>query len=309
MPLVVAYDEIKPEQRDRAGKTGKPGGTNTTFFRARKGEPDGPSAYINRYVPGRLSHAHYHLIDQFQIIVDGKGEFGRHQVEPYCVHFSRAYTPYGPLKSDDKDGWAFLVLRAHYDPGHNDVPEMNDELKKVSGRQPWQITKKVSFPALRPVAQCMDIAEIKDDQGLFTKTLTMPPRVRTTAPSPANGDGQFIVVTKGSLLRDNKEHKALSVVFLKPDELAFEIQSGPEGLQGMILNLPKVQPRKVDAIVPSTASGYKKWQCVLCSFAYDEAAGMPADGIAAGTRWEDVPATWTCPDCSASKSDFDMVVV
>ena len=54
---------------------------------------------------------------------------------------------------------------------------------------------------------------------------------------------------------------------------------------------------------------FKVWQCVLCGFLYDEAAGMPDDGIAPGTRWADVPDTWICPDCSAPKSDFEMVAV
>ena len=37
--------------------------------------------------------------------------------------------------------------------------------------------------------------------------------------------------------------------------------------------------------------------------------GMPADGVPAGTRWQDVPETWSCPDCAATKSDFQMVEV
>jgi rubredoxin len=53
----------------------------------------------------------------------------------------------------------------------------------------------------------------------------------------------------------------------------------------------------------------KKWMCILCAFIYDEALGMPDEGVLPGTRWEDVPDTWTCPDCSATKSDFEMVVV
>ena len=48
---------------------------------------------------------------------------------------------------------------------------------------------------------------------------------------------------------------------------------------------------------------------MLCAFIYDEAAGMPDEGIAPGTRWADVPEAWTCPDCSASKADFDMVQI
>lgn len=57
------------------------------------------------------------------------------------------------------------------------------------------------------------------------------------------------------------------------------------------------------------ASGTKKWQCMLCAFANDEALGMPDKGVASGARWQDLPETWTCPNCGASKADVDMVEV
>ncbi|TLX70650.1 rubredoxin [Pseudomonas nicosulfuronedens] len=53
----------------------------------------------------------------------------------------------------------------------------------------------------------------------------------------------------------------------------------------------------------------KKWQCFFCGFIYDEAAGWPDEGIAAGTRWEDIPEDWMCPECGAAKSDFQMVEI
>lgn len=49
--------------------------------------------------------------------------------------------------------------------------------------------------------------------------------------------------------------------------------------------------------------------CVVCGFTYREAEGLPADGIDPGTRWEDVPVTWSCPDCGSTKDDFEMVEV
>jgi rubredoxin len=51
----------------------------------------------------------------------------------------------------------------------------------------------------------------------------------------------------------------------------------------------------------------RKWMCVVCGYIYDEATGEPEEGIEAGTRWEDVPETWTCPDCGATKDDFEMI--
>ncbi len=52
---------------------------------------------------------------------------------------------------------------------------------------------------------------------------------------------------------------------------------------------------------------FRVWQCVLCGWIYDEAEGLPDEGIPAGTRWADVPADWICPACSATKADFEMV--
>lgn len=53
----------------------------------------------------------------------------------------------------------------------------------------------------------------------------------------------------------------------------------------------------------------KVWQCIVCGFIYDEAKGLPEEGIAAGTAWDSIPADWACPDCGVSKSDFDMVEI
>jgi rubredoxin len=53
----------------------------------------------------------------------------------------------------------------------------------------------------------------------------------------------------------------------------------------------------------------KTFQCVVCGFVYEEAAGIPSEGIAAGTLWADVPDTWTCPDCGVGKSDFEMIEI
>lgn len=53
----------------------------------------------------------------------------------------------------------------------------------------------------------------------------------------------------------------------------------------------------------------KKWQCIVCGLIYDEAEGWPDDGIAPGTRWEDVPEDWLCPDCGVGKSDFEMISI
>ncbi len=62
----------------------------------------------------------------------------------------------------------------------------------------------------------------------------------------------------------------------------------------------------VDPVAPVAN---RTWMCVVCGFIYDEAKGLPDEGIAAGTCWDDIPDTWTCPDCGVTKSDFEMTLV
>jgi rubredoxin len=52
-----------------------------------------------------------------------------------------------------------------------------------------------------------------------------------------------------------------------------------------------------------------QWVCQVCGFVYDEAAGLAEEGIAPGTRWEDIPDDWACPECGATKAEFEMVRV
>ena len=54
---------------------------------------------------------------------------------------------------------------------------------------------------------------------------------------------------------------------------------------------------------------YKKWECIVCGWIYDEEKGNPEEGIEPGTRWEDVPDDWVCPECGVGKEDFDMMEI
>ena len=51
----------------------------------------------------------------------------------------------------------------------------------------------------------------------------------------------------------------------------------------------------------------KTYMCVICGFIYDEAKGIPEEGLAPGTLWKDVPLTWRCPECGAGMEDFEMM--
>jgi rubredoxin len=265
-----------------------------------------PQAFLAECGPQRVLRTHFHENDQFQIFVSGDGHAGKHPIAPYQVHFARAHTPYGPIVAKE-NGVGFLTLRTRKDPGAQYLPEKRDKLDQVPGRKPWQLTRQVNFPKAESAPVAVEPLEgMQDETGLAAHALSMKANAQAAAPDPSNSNGQYIVVLGGSLMHEGKEHKATTIIFVQPEEGPFELVAGPEGLEAVALNFPRAQaPIAVEAADPD--SEFKVWHCVLCAFVYDEAAGLPEDGIAPGTRWADVPENWGCPDCSAKKADFEMV--
>lgn len=49
----------------------------------------------------------------------------------------------------------------------------------------------------------------------------------------------------------------------------------------------------------------KKYRCTVCDHIYDPAVGDPESGIPAGTPFEAIVESWVCPECGASKADFE----
>jgi rubredoxin-NAD+ reductase len=49
----------------------------------------------------------------------------------------------------------------------------------------------------------------------------------------------------------------------------------------------------------------RQWLCKVCGWIYDEERGAPDHGLAPGTRLEDIPADWYCPECGVTKEDFE----
>ncbi len=50
-----------------------------------------------------------------------------------------------------------------------------------------------------------------------------------------------------------------------------------------------------------------KYQCTVCGYTYDPAVGDPDNGIAPGTKFEDLPADWVCPACGVPKDNFEKI--
>jgi len=51
----------------------------------------------------------------------------------------------------------------------------------------------------------------------------------------------------------------------------------------------------------------KRYLCDVCGYIYEEEKGDPDGGIPPGTRLEDIPDDWVCPECGATKSSFILI--
>jgi flavin reductase (DIM6/NTAB) family NADH-FMN oxidoreductase RutF/rubredoxin len=68
---------------------------------------------------------------------------------------------------------------------------------------------------------------------------------------------------------------------------------------------PKTAPTYVKDEASAASHASASYVCTVCGYVYDEVKGDPDNGIAPGTKFEDLPQTWTCPVCGADKSKFE----
>lgn len=56
--------------------------------------------------------------------------------------------------------------------------------------------------------------------------------------------------------------------------------------------------------VMSQSTEAKQYFCQICSHVYDEANGDPLGNAPPGTKWDQLPEAWVCPECGAPKDNF-----
>ena len=68
----------------------------------------------------------------------------------------------------------------------------------------------------------------------------------------------------------------------------------------------RASPRPAEGTPRPARSESGTYLCPGCGYAYVEAEGAPREGFPAGTRFDEVPDDWECPDCGVrEKRDFE----
>ena len=233
--------------------------------------PDGRAIWVSRVFPTsgatpempmasfveQLAHTviptHFHAVNQFQVLVEGQGTLGKRAVHPWTVHYTNGFTGYGPLCAAAA-GMAFFTLRNRWDAGGARYFPAGQSFMQPAPKRHRLVGPLVlsSAAALRSRqhATC-DLVLAQEDDGLAAWCLRLGPNMRTHAPDPAHGGGQYLLVAGGTLLYDETMLPRLSCLYVSADTSPFVFQSGTEGLETLLLQFPVAE---ASAAQPGTRS-------------------------------------------------------
>ena len=206
----------------------------------------GAQAFLVQQSPNWSTPPHFHLEQQFQVVVAGEGAIGRHPVMPLTVHYAGPETGYGPINAGP-EGLSYLTLRAEGDTGawYLHKPGSRERMQPGLKREqqhgsPQEGIRDTALTALSAI-QVQDMIPLRAD-GLSAKVIRLPRGETLQAPSVLPHGGRFFVITDGALDSDTRHNLALSVIHVPPEE-TFQAKAGAEGAEVLILQFPALDAR------------------------------------------------------------------
>jgi hypothetical protein len=204
-----------------------------------------PMGFLVEKDPHSVVKPHFHQADQYQVVVQGGGRLGTHDVGTVAVHYTDAWSAYGPIVAAG-EGIAWFTLRNTWDPGARYMPGAREQLR--TARQRSFQHREATAPPM-PVAAadllartdritCLPVIAQTAD-GMATWRYRLPAGASVSGPDPGEGGGQFWVVLSGSaapgeaaLLPPN------SCIFVAPDDGALTLTAGNGGAEALCLQFP-----------------------------------------------------------------------
>jgi hypothetical protein len=247
MPLIASADEARVNRRRGSAADGVTFWhtlyVGTSRYNMAPDEPDPPPdalfpmGFLVEQDPGSIATSHYHRQDQFQVIVGGCGIMGTHHVKPVTVHFSGAYTAYGPIRADVSQGVHYFTLRNGFDPGARFMA-LSENRSALRGIPDRRHREAVAGPLGESGMGVIPVLSPEPD-GLCVWRYRLVPGETAVGPDPAMGRGQYWVVIHGTMTQGNRVLGPRSCVFVYPTEQAITATAGPDGLDVVALQFPR----------------------------------------------------------------------
>lgn len=204
-----------------------------------------PMAFLVEKEPHAVVKPHFHAADQYQVVVQGGGRLGTHDVGTVAVHYTDAWSAYGPIIAAD-EGISWFTLRNAWDPGARYMPAAREQLRAARQRN-FQHRESTAPPM--PVASaaelartdalsCVPVIEPTPD-GMATWRYRLPPGASVSGPDPRAGGGQFWIVLSGTAAAGGTAFlPPNSCVFVAPDDGALTMIAGDCGAEALCLQFP-----------------------------------------------------------------------
>jgi hypothetical protein len=216
------------------------------FFGVNNELGPGPQGFLVEMTPRSLGRAHYHPVDQFQVFFGAPGAtYQKQPVPPAMVHYSDAFTPYGPFAAGE-EGLSFFTLRARANQRIHYMPESREDLKQEKAARRGRRSLHADVPPARegeilaPGATAVEALIQPQADGMAAYLLKAGPGARITAPDPRQSGGQYLCVVDGAVVRDGHAYGRRSLGWVAADEPAPELAAGAEsGFAVVVMQFPR----------------------------------------------------------------------
>lgn len=205
----------------------------------------GPQALMTQMAANETILPHFHGVAQFQIFPSGAGLMAKTEVRPLMLQYKDHHSAYGPLVAGPH-GLTFIALRNRIGdsaPVYLSKPGYREKLKP-SKRRNW-ISPHIAL-STRPVLQHRkDVAwesifeqEIKDEMS--AQLLRLGAGMSAPGPDTSIGSGHYLFVANGSMhiTGNGPALPEWSMVYIEPNEAAFDITAGHIGLEALVMRFP-----------------------------------------------------------------------
>lgn len=197
-------------------------------------DPSDPQAYLVRSFSEHATvGSHFHEHPQFQVFSEGAGTFQRHDVAAVTVHFTDAYSVYGPIIAGDA-GLSFFVFRAELDGGARYMPGSRDRLIRRGRR---------NLSVVLDQDKLLDeglVTLFADDDGLLGEVRRGIAGETITLPDASGSPACYTLVLEGSATFGDGDLDRYSVIHRADRDQPMEVVAGIDGASVLSLRFPTV---------------------------------------------------------------------
>jgi hypothetical protein len=213
---------------------------SSVYFGARDVDGPGPQIYINELDPGVELAAHFHKVDQFQVFFGGNGaSFLRKPIPDLMVHYTDAFSTYGPFRAASDSRLAYATVRAHSSNFGGVMPGARDLLPYRGRRHTSFEVDSWTLDSI-PLSGRVEVDELLHDasDGLQVRLVRLGSQSSTMLELPSRTSGRSYCSVSGELDWQGRLLGVRTIGWSDAHAPNLELRAGPRGCSLLVLDFP-----------------------------------------------------------------------